>query len=42
MTALALILTLSGFTYSQHDGFGIYIPNFGGYHFELNTTGETQ
>jgi hypothetical protein len=42
MTALALILALSGFTYSQHDSFGIYIPNVGGYHFEINPKGETQ
>jgi hypothetical protein len=42
MTALVMILALSGFTYSQHDGFGIYVPNVGGYHFEINSKGETK
>jgi len=33
--ALATIITLQ-FGYSQNDGFGVYVPNVGGYHIATN------
>jgi len=33
--ALATIITLQ-FGYSQNDGFGVYVPDVGGYHLTAN------
>lgn len=34
--ALALALALAFFGYVEKDGFGIFVPGFGGYHIATN------